>query len=270
MFKEDKIRTNSVGKMVTAIFFIIIVIYLFLLIAPVFSIIKYSGLMSILNTFNYSDNIYCIMLSLATSLIALILTFLLGTPTAFYLAEASNRPFGKLIDIIVELPIVLPPAVVGIGLLLTFGERGIIGSILSNFGISIVFTPAAVVIAQFFVSSAFYVKILKNSIKDVPKEIFEATYVLGASKATTAFKIIIPMVKKSIISGLILSWIRSLGEFGATLMFAGNVLYKTRTVPLQIYTYMNTDIRMATAFAAVLYILSFTLLLLVRVGFSEE
>lgn len=246
------------------------VIYIFLLVFPILSLMKYAGVYNILKNVCNTENVNCILLSLVTSLVSLVITFLFGTATAFYIANISNNKMAKLLDIIVEIPIVLPPAVAGIALLLAFGSNGFIGRFLSQYNIDIVFTPIAVVIAQVFVSSAFYVRVLRDSIKRVPDEIFEATYVFGAGKVETNIRVIIPMLKNSIISGLILAWVRSMGEFGATLMFAGNILNKTRTIPLEIYTLMQSDIKTATAFAAILYILSFSMLVVVRMNEKED
>lgn len=257
-------------KMLAPGLFGIMVIYLVILIFPILSMIKFSGLQHLTEAFKNSDNISTIFLSINTSLIALLFTFILGTPTAFFINGMTNKFISKLLDIIVEMPVVLPPAVAGIALLLTFGSNGVVGRFLVAHGINIIFTPVAVVIAQFFVSSAFYVRVLRDAVRGIPDEIFEATYVMGAGKVETIFRIVIPMLKKSIISGLILAWIRSMGEFGATLMFAGNILHKTSTIPLQIYTYMQTDVQTATAFATVLYVLSFVMLILVRFTQKEN
>lgn len=257
-------------KMLAPGLFGIMVIYLVILIFPILSMIKFSGLQHLIEAFKNSDNISTIFLSINTSLIALLFTFILGTPTAFFINGMTNKFISKLLDIIVEMPVVLPPAVAGIALLLTFGSNGVVGRFLVAHGINIIFTPVAVVIAQFFVSSAFYVRVLRDAVRGIPDEIFEATYVMGAGKVETIFRIVIPMLKKSIISGLILAWIRSMGEFGATLMFAGNILHKTSTIPLQIYTYMQTDVQTATAFATVLYVLSFVMLILVRFTQKEN
>jgi molybdate transport system permease protein len=263
-------RKNYINKLLVIPLVIAISVYIVIIVLPILTMINYSGVHNIVSTLYVKENISSVLLTLETSTIALILTFIFGTCMAFYLRFVKNKALAKVLSILIELPIVLPPAAVGIALLLTFGSNGIIGRMLDSYGISLVFTPAAVIIAQFFVSSAFYVKVLSNSINDVPKEIFEATYVLGAGKIETIYKIIIPMLKRAIISGLILSYIRSIGEFGATLMFAGNVLNKTRTIPLQIYTYMQTDIKMATSFAAILYLLSFLLLFFVRVFLRDD
>ncbi|KOF56999.1 MULTISPECIES: ABC transporter permease [Clostridium] len=265
------IRNNFVmEKILSPTMVCMAVIYIFLLVLPILSLMKYAGVYNILQNVRNAENINCILLSLVTSLVSLVITFLFGTATAFYIANISNNKMAKLLDIIVEMPIVLPPAVAGIALLLALGSNGFIGRFLSQYNIDIVFTPIAVVIAQVFVSSAFYVRVLRDSIRSVPDEIFEATYVFGAGKVETNIRVIIPMLKNSIISGLILAWVRSMGEFGATLMFAGNILNKTRTIPLEIYTLMQSDIKTATAFAAILYILSFSMLVIVRMNQKED
>ncbi|OMH20037.1 molybdate ABC transporter permease [Clostridium pasteurianum] len=256
--------------MLAPLFLALTAIYFVMLIFPIISMIRYSGGSHIIQTLYDQDNIKTIILSFVTSLIALIFTFIIGTPTAFCINFVRNKVLSKILDIFVEIPVVLPPAVAGIALLLAFGKNGVVGNFLSNHGINVIFTSTAVIIAQFFVSSALYVRVLRDSVKSVPIELFEVSYVLGAGKIETIIKIMIPMLKKSIVSGLILAWIRSLGEFGATLMFAGNIIGKTRTIPLQIYTYMQDDIKMATAFATILYIMTFVLLLLVRLSIRDD
>lgn len=269
-YGDEKTKFYFFEKILAPVFLILTVIYFLVLIFPIFSMIKYSGGSYIIQTLHDSDNIKTVILSFATSLIALIFTFVIGTPTAFWIHFVKNKFLSKILDIFVEIPVVLPPAVAGIALLLTFGKNGIVGNFLASHGINIIFTSTAVVIAQFFVSSALYVRVLRDSIKTVPIELFEVSYVLGAGKIETIIKIMLPMLKKSVVSGLILAWIRSLGEFGATLMFAGNIIGKTRTMPLQIYTYMQDDIKMATAFATILYIMTFVLLLVVRLSVKDD
>lgn len=269
-YGDGKTKFYFLEKILAPLFLILTAIYFLMLIFPILSMIEYSGGSYIIETLYDPDNIKTIVLSFLTSLIALIFTFIIGTPTAFSVHFVKNKLASKILDILVEIPVVLPPAVAGIALLLTFGKNGIVGNFLSNHGINIIFTSTAVIIAQFFVSSALYVRVLRDSVKTVPIELFEVSYVLGAGKIETIIRIMIPMLKKSVVSGLILAWIRSLGEFGATLMFAGNIIGKTRTIPLQIYTYMQDDIKMATAFATILYIMTFLLLLLVRLSIRDD
>ncbi|MDF2504640.1 ABC transporter permease [Clostridium sp.] len=267
---DGRTKFYFLEKILAPLFLILTVIYLLMLVFPVISMMKYSGVSYIFDTLRSTENMKTVLLSFVTSLIALIFTFFIGTPTAFCIDGIKNKTLSKIMDIFVEIPIVLPPAVAGIALLLTFGKNGVVGNFLSSHGINIIFTSTAVVIAQFFVSSALYVRVLRDSIKAIPIELFEISYVLGAGKIETIIRVMLPMLKKAVLSGLILAWIRSLGEFGATLMFAGNIMDETRTIPLQIYTYMQNDIKMATAFATILYIMTFILLLVVRLSVKED
>lgn len=265
------LKTKSASeKLLLTIFSSIVVVYLLILISPIAALGKYSGFANITNSIREMDNLSAIKLSMMTSLVAVIFTFVLGTPTVFYLINIKNNNLSRLLDVILEIPVVLPPAVAGVGLLLAFGTNSFIGSFLKEYNINIIFTPYAVIIAQFFVSAAFYIRILKNSVELVPKEIFESAYDCGANKIQTIAYIIMPMLKKSVISGLMLGWIRALGEFGATMMFAGNVLNKTRTMPLQIYTLMQSDIKMAAAFSMILYIITFVILVTVKLLLKEK
>lgn len=267
--KKLRFSFNS-DKVFLPIISIITLIYILLLIAPIVSLGKFSGIENIMKSIESTDNLGAIKLSMITSFVVIIFTFILGTPTVFYLKEIKNNKVVKVLDIILEIPIVLPPAVAGIGLILTFGTNSFIGGFLNAHNLNIIFTPYAVIIAQFFVSAAFYVRILRNAVELVPKEIFEAAYICGANKVQTIVFVILPMLKKSLVSGLMLGWIRALGEFGATTMFAGNVLNKTRTMPLQIYTLMQSDIKMAASFSMILYIITFVILVIIRVFLKEQ
>ena len=232
---------------------------------PILAIFRTAGLKNIITALGMSGNISAIKLSLSTTTLTLALIFFIGTPVVFYLEDRKAGVAGRILEVLVSLPTVLPPAVAGIGLLIAFGRYGLVGKLLGSFNIDIVFTPAAVVMAQFFVSSGFYIQVLKTGIGGIEREIFEVSYILGAGKIETFVKVIIPMLKKPILAGLILSWARALGEFGATIMFAGNVLDKTRTMPLQIYTLMQTDINTAAAFSVLMFAISFLLLFIIKI-----
>ncbi|WP_010251810.1 ABC transporter permease [Acetivibrio cellulolyticus] len=249
---------------------IAVLIYFTLIILPIFSLLKVTGVVSLIEAITCTENIFALKLSFLTTLVSLFLTFIFGTPVVYYLSCTKNNFFKKVSGIIVSLPSVLPPAVAGIGLLLSFGRNGMLGMFLAKFNIEVVFTPTAVILAQFFVSSTFYIQVLKNGVDGVCPEIYEASYVFGAGKAETFFRVIIPMLKKNVIAGLVVSWTRALGEFGATIMFAGNVFCKTRTMPLQIYTLMQTDIKLAASVSVVLFIISFVMLWTVNSLLKDE
>lgn len=249
---------------------IAVLTYFILIVLPVLSIFKMAGVVDFIDAITREETIYAMKLSFITTTVSMLLTFVFGTPVVYYLSCTKSRLFKKAAGAIVTLPTVLPPAVAGIGLLLTFGRNGILGMYLSKIGVELTFTPIAVILAQFFVASTFYIQVLKNGVEAVGPEIFEASYVFGAGRAETFFRIIIPMLKKNVIAGLVVSWTRALGEFGATIMFAGNIYGKTRTMPLQIYTLMQTDIKIAAAVSAVLFLITFIMLWTVNSLLKDE
>ena len=179
-------------------------------------------------------------LSLVTATVSTVIVVLFGTPLALVNARHDYR--GKVIvDTLTDLPIVLPPAVAGIALLMAFGRRGVVGQYLDLFGIHIAFTTLAVVLAQVFVASPFYIRQAKASFEAVDRLYEDAARTLGASRWTVALRITIPLAWGGLISGAILSFARALGEFGATIMFAGNFPGRTQTVPLAIFSTMQYD-----------------------------
>lgn len=208
-----------------------------------------------------------LVLSLGSSLIALAVIVLLGTPIAYMLARASTTSRGaKLLDALIDLPIILPPAVAGIALLTAFGRRGILGSWLNDVGITIGFTTTAVVIAQVFVSAPFYIRTARAGFLRVERSLEEAAADLGASPMRVFFRVTLPLCRSSLIAGAILAWARSLGEFGATIMFAGNRQGVTQTMPLAIYERFGAgDLNAALILSAVLLATSIVFLVLVRV-----
>ena len=208
-------------------------------------------------------------ISIQTTSITVLFIFLLCTPVVFYLSGKKGSMLSKILEILVTMPTVLPPAVAGIGLLLAFGREGIAGAFLKQFNIEVVFTPSAVILAQFFVASGFYIQVLKTGVDSIGPEIFEVSYLFGLGKVETFYRVILPMMAKPLIAGLMLSWTRALGEFGATIMFAGNMTGKTRTIPLQIYTLLQMDVVSAASVSMLLFIVSFLVLYIFKVMFKE-
>lgn len=175
-----------------------------------------------------------LFLSFWTSTLSVSLAILFGTPVAYLLARSRFR--GKaLIDALVDLPIVLPPTVAGVALLTAFGRRGLIGQPLDNWtGLTLGFSATAVVMAQTLVSAPFYVRAAKGGFEAIDPQLERVAYTLGASRAKTFFRIVVPQARPSLIAGIVLSWSRAMGELGATLIFAGNLQGKTQTMPLAI------------------------------------
>jgi molybdate transport system permease protein len=203
-------------------------------------------------------------LSLTTTAISLLLTVTLGMPLAFVLARRSFR--GKwLVDAFVDLPIVLPPSVAGLALLLVLGRRGLLGGPLGGAGLDIAFTTAAVVVAQTFVSAPFFIRSARSGIAGVERDLEDAARADGASELRLFRDITVPLAAPALAAGLVMSWARALGEFGATIMFAGNVQGRTQTLPLVVYSeFQAGDLDASVAAAAMLVIAALGVLLAVR------
>jgi molybdate transport system permease protein len=204
-------------------------------------------------------------LSLVTTAISLCLTVAVGLPLAFVLARRSFR--GKaLVQAIVDLPIVLPPSVAGLALLLVFGRRGVLGGPFEALGIAIPFTTVAVILAQTFVSAPLFIRSARSGLAAVSRDLEDAARVDGASEGQVFRTITVPLASAALAAGLVMSWARSLGEFGATIMFAGNVEGRTQTLPLVVYSeFQGGHLDASIAAAAILVGAAFTVLVAVRV-----
>lgn len=199
-------------------------------------------------------------LSLRTTLIALVIIVVVGTPAAYLLATRTFRGHA-VVTTLVELPLVLPPAVAGVGLLAALGPSGIVGSAIDDAGVRLVFETAGVVVALTFVSAPFFVRGAQAAFGAVDRSWLEASRTLGASEARTFLHIAIPAAAPGMLAGLALAWGRAVGEFGATLIFAGSFRGRTQTAPLAIYERLGTDFDAALALSAVLVAVSGSLLL---------
>lgn len=195
-------------------------------------------------------------LSLVTTTTSLVLVLLLGTPLAWMLAESRGR-ISRLIETSVQLPIVIPPAVAGIALLLAFGRRG-------PFGFPVTFTTTAVVMAESFVSAPFFVQAATSAFRRIDPRLIIVARTFGASPLRVFFRVAVPLAAPGLAAGAAMSWARALGEFGATLMFAGNLQGRTQTLPLAIYTALESDFRAARALSVVLVVVALALLVFVR------
>ena len=203
-------------------------------------------------------------LSLFTSVISMAVVVLLGTPFAYLLAR-SDRLWVRVVDSLVELPLVLPPVVAGVAMLMAFGRNGLIGSGLESIGLHISFTTTAVVFAQIFVASPFFVRSAKLGFQSVAKDYEDVAQTLGVSPVRTFFRITLPLAAPAMFTGLGVAWARALSEFGATMMFAGNLTGETQTMPLAIMSAMETSLDGALALSVML--LAGSVLLLALLGF---
>ncbi len=201
-----------------------------------------------------------VMLSLGSTAVTVVLIVLLGTPLAYFVAR-YQFPFKRLLTIIIEIPIVMPPVVAGLALLSAFGRRGLIGMTLARFDITITFTLAAVILAQLFVSSPFYIRAAQSRFESLPSEYEDAAAVDGANRWVIFWRVMFPQSRQALLAGLILSWARALGEFGATILFAGNLQGRTQTMPLLVYGALERDLRVTFITALILLglaVLAFT------------
>jgi molybdate transport system permease protein len=204
-------------------------------------------------------------LSLITTAVSLSLTLALGTPLAFLLARRSFRG-SSLVETAVDLPIVIPPAVAGLALLFVFGRSGLVGGALDAFGMSIPFTTFAVVLAQTFVAAPLYVRSARAGIAGVDRDIEDAARVDGATERDVFRWVTMSLAGPALAAGAVMSWSRALGEFGATIMFAGSLEGRTQTLPLVVYAeFGGGDLEASVAAATILILAAFGVLVSVRV-----
>lgn len=204
-------------------------------------------------------------LSVETSAIAQALIILLGTPTA-YLIASRRFPGRSLVITLVELPLVLPPAVAGIGLLVAFGRVGVLGSTFSALGIDVAFDRAAVVIAVAFVASPLFVRQAIASFEAIDENLVAASRTLGAGPVRTFFRVVLPIARGGLAAGAALALARGLGEFGATIMFAGSLQGVTQTLPLAIYAQFDRNFDVAVTISALFVVLTAAILLSLKLS----
>jgi len=198
-------------------------------------------------------------LSLITTTISLVVVVVFGTPLAWLLSRRDSRTV-RIVETLVRLPAVLPPAVAGVALLLAFGRQGLLGSWLAAMGWSIPFTTAAVVMAEVFVSAPFFLQAAISAFRAVDPAQLTVARTLGASAPRVFFRIALPLAAPGLVAGAAMSWARALGEFGATLLFAGNLEGQTQTLTLAVYATFDSDMAAAQAISLVLLAFAFALL----------
>jgi len=202
-------------------------------------------------------------LGLVTSLLAAFVSLVFGVPTAYLLATRDFK--GKTIfDTIFDVPMVLPPAVAGLALLLAFAPRGLLGPELKQLGIILPGSTIAVVLSQFFVASPFVLRSSKAAFENVDKKLIDSARLLNPSRFGVFFTITLPLAANGVLAGLVMTWARAMGEFGATLMFAGNLPGVTQTMPLAIYMLMAEDPLASNVLSAILVVTSFSILIIFR------
>jgi molybdate transport system permease protein len=204
-----------------------------------------------------------LLLSARTTAISMAIILLVGTPAAYVLAR-YDFPGKRIVNTLVDLPAVLPPSAAGIALLLAFGRVGLIGEQLTAFGITISFTTAAVVLAELFVATHFYVRQATVGFGQIERGIEEAALVDGGGPITVFLKVTIPLAFPALVAGAVTAWARALGEFGGTIIFAGNVQGVTQTIPLAIFSELERDFDAAVALSVLVLGFAFVVILTAR------
>jgi molybdate transport system permease protein len=204
-----------------------------------------------------------LLLSARTTAISMTIILLVGTPAAYVLAR-YDFPGKRIVNTLVDLPAVLPPSAAGIALLLAFGRVGLIGEQLTAFGITISFTTAAVVLAELFVATHFYVRQATVGFAQIERGIEEAALVDGGGPITVFLKVTIPLAFPALVAGAVTAWARALGEFGGTIIFAGNVQGVTQTIPLAIFSELERDFDAAVALSVLVLGFAFVVILTAR------
>jgi molybdate transport system permease protein len=204
-----------------------------------------------------------LLLSARTTAITMTIILVVGTPAAFVLARAEF-PGKRLVNTLVDIPAVLPPSAAGIALLLAFGRMGLLGEYLRVFGIELSFTTAAVVMAELFVATHFYVRQAVVSFAGIDRDVEAAAMVDGASRVKVFLRITIPLAFPALVAGAVTAWARALGEFGGTIIFAGSFQGVTQTMPLAIYGVLESDFNAAVALSVLVLGFSFVVILTAR------
>jgi molybdate transport system permease protein len=248
------------GSWFPALLALALAVALTFLTLPIVAIFVHSGPRELLDSLGDPSSREALRLSLETTTIAIVAIVLVGTPAAYLLATRDFR--GRaLVVTLVELPLVLPPAVAGIGLLAALGPNGLLGGALDDAGVELVLQTAGVVVALIFVAAPFHVRAAQAAFAAVDPRWVEASRTLGAGEARTFARVAVPAALPGLGAGVALAWGRALGEFGATLMFAGSFRGITQTAPLAIYADFAIDFDGALALSAVLVAISAALLL---------
>jgi molybdate transport system permease protein len=215
------------------------------------------------------SNRSALFLSLRTSVLATLLSVAVGAPVAWLIAH-HTFPGMRIIRALCVLPMVLPPVVGGVALIYVLGKNGVIGQYLWDwFGIRIAFTESAAVLAQFFVAAPYFIVVMESAFTSVDPALVGVSRSLGARPWNVLLHVQLPLVRPALIAGLVLTWARALGEFGATITFAGNTQGRTQTLPLAVYTALESGRDAALLLSVVLIVVSFTVLVSLRAHWTS-
>jgi molybdate transport system permease protein len=233
------------------------------LLLPIVALVTYQPVHDLVSGFGTSVATDAIVVSLKTNTIAFAVMIVLGTPFAYIVARSRFRGRSAVITL-VELPLVMPPAVAGLGLLVAFGRFGLLGHTFSVLGIDLAFTQAAVVIAILFVASPFYLRGAIAAFESVDPTLLDVAATLGAGPVRRMLRVAIPVAGGGLGAGAAVAFARGIGEFGATILFAGSLQGSTQTLPLAVYSLFDANLDQAIAIGVLLIILSAAILLVAK------
>ena len=235
---------------------------------PILALFIHNSPADLMKNLNQRQVTQAISLSLATSSVTTLITLVIGTPVAYLLGTRRFKGY-HVVDTLIDIPTVLPPSVAGVALLMAFGRRGLVGALLADKGITIPFTFIAVVMAQLFIASPLYVRSATVGFSGIEKELKQAAALDGANRWQVFRYIVMPLSGNALLSGGVMTWARALGEFGATIIFAGNFPGRTQTMPLAIYIGFEIELNVALTLSIILICFSFLTLILVK-GFLHK
>jgi molybdate transport system permease protein len=262
--RDDLARARWISTLESVVAFValalIFAVVLGFLLLPIVALITYQPVGRLLHEFGTQVSTDAIEVSLRTNLIAMALTLLLGTPFA-YVVGRRRFPGRSVLITLVELPLVLPPAVAGIGLLVAFGRLGLLGGTLTSLGISLAFTQAAVVMAIVLVAGPFYVRGAIGAFEAIDPTLIDVAGTLGAGPLRRLLRVALPLAASGLGASAALCFARGIGEFGATILFAGSFQGSTQTLPLAVYSLFDANLDQAIAIGVLLVIVSAAILL---------
>jgi molybdate transport system permease protein len=244
-------------------------VFLFFIIIPLAAVFYNLDATKVILELQNPQVLDALSLGAVTASLASFLSFLFGVPTAYLLA--TRNFMGKsVVDAVLDVPMILPPAVAGLALLLAFAPRGLLGPELRQLGIILPGSTLAVVLSQFFVASPFILRSSKAAFENVDKKLVDSARLLNPSRLGVFLTVTLPLAANGVVAGFVMTWARAIGEFGATLMFAGNLPGVTQTMPLAIYMLMAEDPLASNVLSAILVATSFTLLIMFRLLSSRK
>lgn len=228
------------------------------------------GPMEIYTTFFSPETLFALKLSLITSVSAVVIALCLGIPTAYLLAR-KRFPGKFIVDTFLDIPLVMTPLIIGMGLLFLFGPD-LAGGMLQRAGVNLLFSPSGAVIAQAFIATPLIIRSCRNTFEDIDVRFDQAARILGLSDIELFLLVLLPMARNGILSGTVLAWTRTIGEFGATLMVAGASRFRTETLPMAVYLNLTSgEISIAVTCAWILIVIGFMLLLALKwLGYRQK